>query len=125
MADVVVVGGIIKCSHQGMARLVSGDSRMNVDGKDVVIQGQEVGLSFAPASGLIAPCPFPPPPAPNPGTSPCTATVAASAGISTKLTVGNLGVLLDTASGKAVNAQDPSATWSIHSAGQTKLESDG
>jgi hypothetical protein len=127
MASVVVVGGIAKCSHQGQVRFTSGDSRLDVDGNNVVVQGQEVGLSFAPAPpsgaappGLIAPCPF----STAAGPSPCAATLAATTGISTKVTVGNLGALLDTASGKATNPQDPSATWSIQSAGQSKLESD-
>lgn len=123
MAWVVVVGGVIKCSHQGRARLTSGDNRLEVDGNAVVVQGQEVGVSFA--TGLptvMAPCPVTTP-AGNP--APCTATVAATTGISTKLAVGGLGVLLDTASGNATNAQDPSATWSIDNAGQNKLEADG
>ncbi len=123
MAMVVSVGGIIKCSHGGQRRLTSGDSRLNVDGNNVVVQGQEIGLSFAPAPPVvITPCPVQTP-AGNP--SPCTATLAATSGISTKLTVGGLGVLLDTARGNATNAQDPSATWSIANAGQNKLEADG
>lgn len=122
MPDVVVVGGVIKCSHGGQVRLASGDIRLNVDDNGALVQGQEIGLSFAPATpGVIAPCPF----ATTGGPSPCTATMAATGGISTKLAVGALGVLLDTASGKAVNAQDPSAVWSIQSAGQSKLGSDG
>lgn len=122
MADAVVLGGVIKCSHGGQTRLSSGNSKLSVDGNNVVSQGQEVGLSFAPGSpGLIAPCPFSTPGGP----SPCTATTAAIGGISTKLTVDNLGVLLDTANGTAVNAQDPSATWAVQSAGQSKLGSDG
>jgi len=125
MANIVAVGGIIKCSHTppGQVRLASGDGRLNVDGNNVVLQGQEVGLSFAPGSpGLITPCPVTTPTG-NP--SPCTATVAATTGLSSKVTVGDLGALLDSATGKAINAQDPSATWSVKSAGQNKLEADG
>jgi hypothetical protein len=51
--------------------------------------------------------------------------MAATSGVSAKITVGGLGALLDTAQGKATNAQDPSATWSIDDAGQNKLQSDG
>jgi hypothetical protein len=119
MALVVVVGGTLACSHQGQARLVSGDSRLSADGKDVVVGGQEVGVSFGP--GAMTPCPFSTPG----GSSPCAATMAAMAGISTKVVVGTLGVLLDTAKGKATNAQDASATWSVQSAGQSIFESDG
>jgi len=123
MAKVVVVGGIIRCNHGGQRRLTSGDSRLNVDGNNVVVQGLETGLSFAPAPPVVTmPCPVTTP-AGNP--SPCTATLAATTGISTKLVVGGMGTLLDTASGNATNAQDPTATWSVASAGQNKLDADG
>lgn len=120
MADVVVTGGVLKCSHQGQAKLSSGDSRLTVDGKAAVVSGQEVGVSFADGSpGVTVPCPF----TTNAGESPCTATSAATAGLSTKLLVGGLGVLLDTATGQTVNK--PPATWSVADAGQSKLTADG
>jgi hypothetical protein len=118
MAKVVVVGGIVKCIHGGQLRLISGDSRLDVDGNAAVVQGQEAGLSFAPATlGLISPCTY----APGGVSSPCAIVVPATAGISTKLTVGGLGVLLDTAEGQTSNA----TSWSIQDAGQNKLELDG
>jgi hypothetical protein len=121
MANVVVLGGVIECSHGGQVRLASGDSWLDVDGNDIIVQGQEVGLSFAPGSpGVISPCTFT---TPAGNVSPCTATQAATTGISTELTVGGLGVLLDTAGGVATNT--PPVTWSVQSAGQSKLESDG
>ena len=43
---------------------------------------------------------------------------------STQLTIGDLGVLLDTASGRAANANDANATWSIAQAGQTIVSID-
>lgn len=119
MAYVVVVGGILKCSHQGRTRITQGDSRLDVDGNAVVLQGQEIGISFAPGSpGGIAPCPF----TSSGNPSPCTATIAATDGISTQITVAQQGALLDTAGGSATNANDPSATWSVDMAGQSKLE---
>lgn len=121
MANIVVTGGIITCSHQGRVRFTSGDSRLEVDGNAAIVRGQEAGISFAPSSpGLLAPCTF----TSGANPSPCTATMPATTGISAKLTVGNLGVLLDTANGNATNPNDPSATWSIDSAGQSKLETD-
>ena len=48
----------------------------------------------------------------------------ARAQLSTQLTVGDLGVLLDTASGRAANANDVNATWSIAQAGQTIVSTD-
>jgi hypothetical protein len=122
MAHVVVVGGIVQCNHGGRARLLTGDSRLEVDSHAVLVQGQEVHVSFAPsAPGLLTPCPH------TSGThaSPCTATLAATTGISSKLTIGTLGILLDSARGQTTNANDPSATWSIANAGQSKLAADG
>jgi hypothetical protein len=122
MPNVLVAGGVLACSHQGRAKLPTGDSRLTVDGQAAVVSGQEVGVSFAPGSpGLLTPCPF----STNAGPSPCAATVAATAGLSTKLSVGGLGVLLDTATGTSTNPQDASATWSVSDPGQRKLTADG
>lgn len=122
MANIVVVGGIIECSHGGKTKLKTGNSKLKIDNAEVVVSGMEVGLSFLP---LGSP-PTPDNPAPctlqvagNP--SPCTATVAATRGISTKIKIDGLGVLLNTATGKAVNPNDPTATWKISNASQSKL----
>jgi hypothetical protein len=118
MAMVVVAGAILRCSHLGSARLTIGDPHLSVDGRAAVTAGKELGISFAPgAPGVLTPCPFSTPA----GASPCTATVAASAGVSTLLLVGGVGVLLDSAGGQAINANDPAATWSVLDPGQTRL----
>jgi hypothetical protein len=122
MANVLVVGAILACSHQGQTRLRSGDSRLTVDGQAAVVSGQEVGVSFATGSpGVVVPCPL----TTNAGPSPCSATIAATGGVSTKLVVGGVGVLLDNAKGNATNANDPSASWSVSDPGQRKLTADG
>jgi len=124
MPNVVVVGGVIQCSHKGTITLSSGDNRLEISSAAALTAGMEVGLSFAPgAPGVLVPCPFPAPSGP-PGSSPCAATIKATAGISAQLTVGGLGVLLDNASGQATNPNDPSATWSIAQAGQTLVSID-
>jgi len=121
MPQVLVAGATIQCSHKGTARLPNGDSRLQVSSQPAVTAGMEAGVSFAPgAPTVITPCPFQTtttPPAP----SPCTATVAATAGVSTILVIGGAGVLLDNATGQATNANDPSATWSVVDAGQALL----
>jgi hypothetical protein len=119
MGNVVVAGAIIQCSHKGLVKLAGGDGRLQIAGAAALTSGMEAGLSFkSDASGVVAPCLFPFLPAPNPGSSPCTGTIAATAGVSKQLTIGGLGVLLDTASGQAINPNDPAATWSIAEAGQ-------
>lgn len=119
MPKALVAGAVIQCSHGGMAKLPNGSPKLQVSGQPAVTAGQEVGISFAPgAPTVITPCPLPGPSNP----SPCTATQSAVAGVSTLLKVGGSGVLLDTATGPAINANDPAATWSVASAGQTVLD---
>ncbi len=119
MPSVVVVGGIIQCSHKGTVKLSSGDGRLEIAGAAALTAGMEVGLSFAPgAPGVVVPCPF----STAGGPSPCSATLKATAGVSTQLTIGGLGVLLDNATGQATNT--PPATWSIAQAGQTLVSVD-
>jgi hypothetical protein len=123
MPNVVVVGGEIQCSHGGVLQLQSGSDQLEIAGAGALTSGMEVGLSFAAGPGLLIPCPNPNK-SPPPPTIPCTATMSATAGVSAQLTVGGLGALLDNASGLAVNAADPSATWSVADAGQTLLSVD-
>jgi hypothetical protein len=123
MANVVVSGGVLSCAHQGQLRLSGGDGRLSVDGNGAVLSGMEVGLSFAPgAPGVITPCPIQ---SAGGSPAPCAGTVAASSGVSAKLTVGSLGVLLDSAGGNVPNPQLGTATWSVASAGQATLTVDG
>ena len=49
MPNVVVVGGVIQCSHKGTITLSSGDNRLEISGAAALTAGMEVGLSFAPA----------------------------------------------------------------------------
>jgi hypothetical protein len=120
MPLVIVQGGILQCSHKGQARLPTGDTRLAVSGNGAVTAGMEVGISFAPGSPTaVVPCPFPDPKSGSP--SPCAATMAATGGSSSILGVGNLPVLLETASGLATNPGDPAASWSVADAGQQLL----
>lgn len=125
MPSVVVAGGFVDCSHSGRAKLKSGNAKLTVNGASVVTMGMEVGLSFLPPTAPITPdnpipCPHLGPGSPPPP-SPCSATMTATNGVSTKITVGGVGVLLDTATGSAINANDPGATWQVSDSGQTIL----
>lgn len=120
-AKAAVAGAMIRCSHGGTARLPAGSVKLQVSGNGVVTAGQEVGVSFAPgAPTVVTPCPLQGPSNP----SPCTATQAAVSGLSALLQVDGAAVLLDTATGPAVNPSDPAATWSIADAGQSLLNVD-
>ena len=108
---IVVQGATLACTHQGQATATSGNAKLKIGGKPAVVSGMEGLLSF---TG----CTF----ATGGGPSPCTVTSPASAGVSMKVKVDGMGVLLDTATGTAVNANDPGATWSVSDAGQTLAE---
>ncbi|HWY76468.1 MAG TPA: hypothetical protein VN281_12670 [Verrucomicrobiae bacterium] len=127
MPKIVVVGGFVECKHSGRTKLKSGNAKLKIGGAEVVIAGGEVGVSFMPLTVPPTP-PTPDNPAPciqqtAAGTpSPCAITLLATSGISTKIKVDGVGVLLDTASGLATNPNDPSAQWTISDAGQALME---
>jgi hypothetical protein len=121
MPKVVVVGGRVECGHQGQAVLTSGNGKFTIGGMAVVTAGDEVGLSFTPSGA--PPTPTHPVPCTffsgsNP--QPCSATQPAVVGVSTKILVGGLGVLLENAEGIATNT--PPSSWSVADAGQSAVE---
>lgn len=122
MLNVVVAGGVIQCNHGGQIKFSSGSSKLAINGAGAITFGMEANLSFALGSpGVIAPCTQPTQPPTNPPTvSPCTSSPA-TAGVSALVTIGGAGVLLSNAQGLCVNTSDPSAKWSIGSAGETVL----
>ena len=133
MPHVVVAGtagATIQCSHGGTAHLPrpKGDSRLLISNNPAVTSGQEIGISFMPgAPTVVAPCPHTMPSPSGTAPAPCRATQAAIAGISELLVIGNLGVLLDNASGLTINpdpAEQGKAKWSVADAGQTLLSVD-
>jgi hypothetical protein len=120
---VLVNGAVIKCSHGGQLKLSTGDTRLTVDGKGAVTLGMEAGLSFGspskPVSGMLAPCSAQTPSTP-PAFVPCV-TSPAVAGQAVKLALGGKPALLDKAKGTTVSGAGP-GTWSVATAGQTRLE---
>jgi len=124
MGTVVVQGAVIQCTHGGQLKLMSGDTRLAVTENGAVTSGMEAGLTFgspnAPVPGMISPCTAQTPP-PASAFVPCVTAAALPAGLATKLTVGNLPVLLDSASGLTASGAGP-GTWSVSNPGQQKLE---
>jgi len=106
---VLVQGAMLKCSHNGTFPIASGSPLLKIGGKPVAVAGMEIGAAFATCTHQVSGSP-----------SPCSVVAPATAGVSTKLKVGGLGVLLDSAAGITVNA--PPGTWSVDDAGQTLLE---
>jgi hypothetical protein len=117
-AFVVVAGAVLVCKHNGRVQILSGNSKLTAGGHDVVLSGQEAGISFETGSpGVQVSCPL----TTNAGPSPCTATLKALSGVTLKVTVGGVGVLLHTATGNVTNANDAEATWTVSDPGQQKV----
>ena len=113
---VAVLGGTLQCGHGGAATVTTAKSRLKVNGSDVLLQAEEVGLTFATCQNKTT--------TNTPVPSPCLSQ-AATGGTATKLTVGGLPVLLASAAGTTVPSVLPSTTgpftWSVSAAGQIKL----
>jgi hypothetical protein len=124
MPKIVVVGGFVECKHGGRTKLKSGNAKLKIGGAEVVTAGSEAGVSFIALT--VPPTPDNPAPctqqSPTGSPSPCAKTLPATIGVSTKIKVDGVGVLLDTASGSATNPNDPSAQWTISDAGQALME---
>ncbi|NML51610.1 hypothetical protein HHL19_21805 [Streptomyces sp. R302] len=121
MPLVLVAGAIIQCNHQGRLRLMTGDPRVTVKGKGVVLAGKEGGVTFGspttPVPGMVSPCTA----STTGGFVPCTISPATPDGWSTKLTVGGTPVLLATAGGIAVSGLGTDR-WTVADPGQSVLE---
>jgi hypothetical protein len=127
MGLVLVQGAVIKCLHGGQLKLLTGSTSLVVGQNGAVTSGMEAGLTFGSPQvsvpGMVSPCnatTTTSPPAP----APCVTGAGLPASLATKLTVGNLPVLLDSASGLTTGLAAPSlpGTWSVADAGQQKLE---
>jgi hypothetical protein len=119
MANVLTVGSNVQCSHGGAVTLKAGQTKLKVDGKAVLRPMDLVGASIVGCAVPVATSP----PAPSP-TSPCMTVLSVTAGSSTNLRIAGVPVLLDTARGLTDGVPPPSGpfnTWSVHSAGQSKL----
>jgi hypothetical protein len=110
---VVVQGGSLACTHSGTATIASGSARLTVGTMGVLLSGSESGLNFPTCQNKTTTQ------APSP--APCVSD-AATGGAATKLTVRGTPVLLN-ATGPTHPSVTPAVvgTWSVKSAGQTKL----
>ena len=108
MSGVLTKGSRVACSHTASVATGAGGAKLTVKGKAVLRLGDVLGKSVDSASCT------------NPVTQTtrkCTTVVAVTAGPATRLTVGGLPVLLDTAAGTT----DGPGTLSV-AAQQTKLK---
>ncbi len=105
MANALTNASSIKCSHSGVALLVS-TGKLKVSGSPVLLDGDTI--AFAPGTCTQV----------GSGLTPCT-TLTVAGGQSTKLTVGGKAVLLESITGQTNG--NPVFTFTA-SAGQSKLK---
>jgi hypothetical protein len=120
MPQVLVDGATVMCSHSGVMSLSGGNTKFTVSNNGAITAGMEIGIDFTTAS---PPCQSKNPTSGAP--TPCKIVAAATAGISSVLSIAGTPVLLDTAGGVTVDGTNPPGTWSVASAGQTMLSVSG
>jgi hypothetical protein len=113
MSKVITEGSTVKCAHQGTVKFTASQQVLKVDNQAVLVTNDV-------STGLISGCKTPLDP--QTGTKPCLKVMSLSAGAATKLKAGNAPVLLETATGITDGVAKTPNTWSVQSAGQTKLD---
>jgi len=113
MAYVITESSSVACAHSGSVSL-TGTDKLKVAGAKAVLMESIPGASISACTIVDDP---------NTSTLQCKTVVAATAGASTKLTVGGKAVALDTVTGTTSGTPPPTgATFSASSAGQQKLK---
>ena len=109
MAKVITEGSTIKCPHQGTVKFTASQQKLKVGGQAVLVSTDAM-------SGVIRGCKT----QLTSTTQPCLKVVSLISDPAKKLTVDQIPVLLDTATG--LTDGKPPASWSVQSAEQTKLD---
>jgi hypothetical protein len=111
MAKVLTAQAVVVCSHGGKVTARASQSKFKIGDQPVLVKGDLDGRT-------IGGCTNQPPP---PGKKPCSTTSPVTAGVSQTLSVGDMPVLLDTATGPTDSV--PPGIFTVQSAGQTKFDS--
>jgi hypothetical protein len=113
MAAVLTESSTLACGDAGSLKLNAGQSKLTINGNKVLVQGDLDGAT-------VERCPTPD--NANPPSKKCTLVSSTIGGVAGKLTVDGKGVLLESIQGLTDGLVGPKiGTWSVQSAGQTKL----
>jgi hypothetical protein len=111
MSKVITSAARITCAHQGTVSPVPSQRKLKIQSSPVLLAADLVGAPIAGCTNL--------PTTTSPQNVPCTETIGATAGTSTKVTVDGTPVLLDSAQGSTNGS--PAAQWSVQSPGQQRV----
>ena len=116
MPKVLTTSSEVECVDKATVKLSAGQQKLKVAGNAVLVMGDLVGAS-------VSGCPITvKPPPPGPVTKPCKKTLSMLKGEASKLKVDGKPVLLATAQGLTDGLGPAPGTWSVKSAGHSKLE---
>jgi hypothetical protein len=114
MPAVLTESSTLTCAHTGAVQLIAGQSKLTVNGSKVLVDGD---LSDKLIDGCVTV------PDPTTSTVKCLSVASAIGGVATKLKVEGKGALLESIGGQTNGTVvGTPQTWSVQSAGQTKLE---
>jgi hypothetical protein len=114
MAAVLTKGSSLVCAHTGEVTLSPGQKKLTIGGQAVLVDGDLNGAAVSSACTNLT----------NSGTGAvqCSMITSTIGGVATKLTVGGKGALLESIQGLTNGIKNGTPqTWSVKSAGQTKL----
>lgn len=117
MSLVLTEKSSLVCANKGAVQLTATQSKLTVAGAKVLVTGD---LTSAPISHCVI---IAAPPPPGPLSAKCLMIASAVGGVSVKLKVVGKGVLLETVQGTTSGVlANVVQTWSVQSAGQSKLK---
>lgn len=109
MGLVCNAGAVIRCSHGGTVTVIPSQQRLKPGGQPVLVESDLMRAAIAGCTNTDA----------RAGQVPCLRIVSVTAGLARRLKVGGEPVVLEDASGRTTST--PPGSFSISSAGQTKL----
>ena len=115
MSLVLTEKSSLTCANQGAVQVTATQSKLKVAGAKVLVTGDLTSVPISQCTTVTD----------NTGNKQCMMTTSAQGGVSAKLKVAGKGVLLETITGTTdgiVPIKGGIQTWSVQSAGQSKLK---
>lgn len=107
----------VKCDHQGSVSLAAGQSKFKIGGKNVLIQGDMPGKGVSGCTTVTDG---------NTSTLQCASVLSGVGGVSSKITVNGVGVLIEGHGGQTNGTVGGTPqSWSVQNPNQSKVTVSG
>lgn len=114
MSFVLTENSRVTCANQGTVQLVAGQSKLKVNGSNVLVEGDLTGAAIGGCTTVTDP---------NSGAKICSSVSSVVNGVANKLTINGKGVLLENIQGTTDGTVGAVVQfWSVQNAGQAKLK---